>query len=378
MSPVQTGDGAFFPAARGSKPQNMINDWLNHAYLGNTLRAYLIALGILIGGIIVLKLLGYLITRRLARLVSRTKTELDDFALEVLVKNLLPLLYAGVVYLSIKSLQLSAKFVEVLHVAMVVVSVYFVVQFVVAMIAYGLRAYFRRTGREQTGNSIRGLMIIVKVLLFTFGLVFLLDNLGYNVATVLTGLGIGGIAIALAAQTILGDLFAYFSILFDRPFEVGDFLIVEDKLGTVAHIGIKTTRIDSLSGEKLIYSNKKLTETWMHNYARMQKRRAVFGFNVSYDTPPEKLEQIPGVVKKIVASQPETAFDRAHFASFQESYLHFEVVYYSLSPDYTAYMDKQQAINLAIMRAFREMSVSFAFPTRTVKLDTPPQPAPGV
>lgn len=346
-----------------------MNDFLNQLYWGNTVRAYGLALLLILGGVIVLVLIRFLLARRLSRYAQKTKTDLDDFVLDVMGKNLLPLLYAGLVYFSLKSLSLNTKLAAVLHVAIVVVFVYFAVRLVVAMIEYGLKTYFRKTGKVQTNNALRGLMIIVRVLLFTFGLVFLLDNLGYNVATVLTGLGIGGIAIALAAQTILGDLFAYFSILFDRPFEIGDFLIVEDKLGTVVHIGIKTTRINSLSGEELIYSNKKLTETWMHNYARMQKRRAVFGFNVSYDTAPDILEAIPGVVKEIVESQHEIAFDRAHFAAFKESYLYFEVVYYSLSPDYTAYMDKQQAINLGIMRAFEKMGVSFAFPTRTVKLE---------
>lgn len=335
------------------------------------MRAYCVALGLLIAGVIVLKLLQYIFTRKLAKYARKTETDLDDFVLGVVEKNLLPLLYAGLVYFCVKSLTLDSRLAKVLHVAVVVIFVYFAVRLVVALVEYGLRLYFRRIGKDKTNNALRGVMIIVKVLLFTFGLVFLLDNLGYNVATVLTGLGIGGIAIALAAQTILGDLFAYFSILFDRPFEIGDFLIVEDKLGTIAHIGIKTTRINSLSGEELIYSNKKLTETWMHNYARMEKRRAVFGFNVSYDTPPDKLEAIPGVVKQIVEAQPAIALDRAHFASFEESFLHFEVVYYSLSPNYTDYMDKQQAINLGIMRAFAEMGVDFAFPTRTVRLQEP-------
>lgn len=351
-----------------------MNNWLDQVYAGNTLRAYGIALLLLIGGVIALKIIRYILVRKITRYARRTTTDLDDFILDVTAKSILPMLYAGLIYFCLKSLDLSVKFAAVIHVAVVVVFVYFAVRAVVSLIEYGLKVYFRRAGKSASNYALNGLMIIVKVLLFTFGLVFLLDNLGYNVATVLTGLGIGGIAIALAAQTILGDLFAYFSILFDRPFEIGDFLIVDDKLGTVAHIGIKTTRINSLSGEQLIYSNKSLTETWIHNYSRMEKRRAVFGFNVSYATPPDKLEAIPGVVKKIVESQPEIAFDRAHFASFKDSFLYFEVVYYSLSPDYTAYMNKQQAINLGIMRAFEEMGISFAFPTRTLLQGETPQP----
>lgn len=345
-----------------------MKDWWQHVYWGNDLKAYLIALGILLGGIIVLRLIRVIVFKRLNQYAEKTKTDLDDFIIRVIRKGVLPLCYAALAYFCIRTLEVGPKFESVLHVAIIVVFVFFCVRIIVSIIEYCFRLYFKKTGKVETTNAIRGLMIIVRVLFFTFGLVFLLDNLGYNVATVLTGLGIGGIAIALAAQTILGDLFAYFSILFDRPFEIGDFLIVDDKLGTVEHIGIKTTRINSLSGEQLIYSNKKLTETWMHNYARMEQRRVVFGFNVSYDTSVEKLEAIPGVVKEIVLRQEKVRFDRAHFASFKESYLYFEVVYYSLSPDYTLFMDKQQRINLDLMRAFEKMAVSFAFPTRTVLL----------
>lgn len=345
-----------------------MEQWLKEIYWGNTVRDYLIGLGILIIGIIVLRIIRTIALKRLHDLSETTKTDLDDFAVKLLKRCILPLCYAGLLYFVLKSLTLADKVDATLHVAVVVVFVFFAVRFLVSVIEYILRIYLRKSGKLETNNALRGLMIIIRVLFFTFGLVFLLDNLGYNVATVLTGLGIGGIAIALAAQTILGDLFAYFSILFDRPFEIGDFLIVDDNLGTVEHIGIKTTRIASLSGEQLIYSNKNLTETWIHNYSRMEKRRAVFSFNVSYDTPPDTLEAIPGVVKEIITSQPNVAFDRAHFAQFRDSYLYFEAVYYSLSPDYTAYMNVQQAINLAIMRAFEKMGVSFGFPTRMVSL----------
>lgn len=345
-----------------------MEQWLTQIYWGNTLGAYLVALGILVAGIIVLRIIRTVVLQRFRRFSEGTKTDLDDFVLNLLRRSILPLCYAGLVYFILKSLELGEKFAAALHVAMVVVFVFFAVRCVVSVIEYLLTIYLRSSGKMETNNALRGLMIIIRVLFFTFGLVFLLDNLGYNVATVLTGLGIGGIAIALAAQTILGDLFAYFSILFDRPFEIGDFLIVDDNLGTVEHIGIKTTRIASLSGEQLIYSNKNLTESWIHNYSRMEKRRAVFSFNVSYDTSADTLEAIPGVVKEIITSQQNVAFDRAHFAAFRDSYLYFEAVYYSLSPDYTAYMNVQQAINLAIMRAFEKMDVSFGFPTRTVSL----------
>lgn len=342
--------------------------WLKQIYFGNTVQEYLIAAGIIVAGIIILAVIKSLVIRRLHRFAQKSETDIDDFVLKLIQRSMLPLCYALLIYFSLKTLNLGDKSVQIIHVVLVVVFVFFIVRLLSFIIEYLLGLYLKKEGRIKTNNALRGVMIIVRIVLFTFGLIFLLDNLGYDVVTILTGLGIGGIAIALAAQNILGDIFAYFSILFDRPFEIGDFLSVEDKLGTVEHIGIKTTRINSLSGEELVYSNKKLTDAWIHNFSRMEKRRAVFGFNIPYDTPVDKVEAIPGLIKEIISHKENVAFDRAHFISFEESYLHFEAVYYSLSPDYITYRNVQQAINLEIMRTFERMGVSFAFPARSLWL----------
>lgn len=341
---------------------------LNRIYWGNALLDYLIAAAIIVVGIVLLKVIKKIVVVRFRKFSQNTTTDVDDFALKLIEKSILPLCYTLLVYYALKILNLAEPLQKVIHVALVVLFVFFVMRLLSYIIEYLLSKYLQKEGRAQTKNAMRGVMIIVRIVLFTFGLIFLLDNLGYDVVTILTGLGIGGIAIALAAQTILGDIFAYFSILFDKPFEIGDFLIIGDKLGTVAHIGIKTTRINSLSGEQIVYSNKNLLDSWIHNYSRMEKRRAVFGFNIPYDTAVDKIEAIPAIVKDIISSKENVAFDRAHFASFKESYLYFEAVYYSLSPDYTAYMNVQQAINLEIMRTFESMGVSFAFPSRSVWL----------
>ena len=179
-------------------------------------------------------------------------------------------------------------------------------------------------------------------------------------------MGIGGIAIALAAQNILGDLFNYFVIFFDRPFEVGDFITVDDKKGTVDHIGIKTTRLTSISGEQLAFSNSDLTKSRIHNFKRMNRRRIVFTLGVVYNTPAEKLERIPGIIKDIIENQPFTTFDRAHFAKFNSFSLDFEVVFFIESSDYMQYMNTQQEINLKIFRAFDAEKIAFAYPTQTV------------
>jgi small-conductance mechanosensitive channel len=186
---------------------------------------------------------------------------------------------------------------------------------------------------------------------------------------VVAGLGIGGIAVALAAQAVLGDLFSYFSILMDRPFELGDFIIIDDYMGTIEHIGIKTTRIRSLGGEQLVFSNTDLTGSRIRNYKRMEQRRIVFRIGVVYQTPVEKLKEIPGIIKGIMDAIPEARTDRAHFASYGDSSLDFEIVYYVLTGDYNKYMDIQQEINLSLAEEFERRGIEFAYPTRTLFIE---------
>jgi small-conductance mechanosensitive channel len=190
--------------------------------------------------------------------------------------------------------------------------------------------------------------------------------MGIDITALVAGLGVGGIAVALAAQNILGDLFASWSIVLDKPFLVGDFIIIDGYSGTVEHIGLKTTRLRSLTGEQLIFSNSDLLKCRIRNYKRMQERRIVFSFGVLYETPLEKLKEIPGIVKDIITSIENTRFDRAHFASYGNYSLNFEVVYYVLSSDYTVYMDIQQKINLALFEEFQKKDIVFAYPTQTI------------
>ena len=198
---------------------------------------------------------------------------------------------------------------------------------------------------------------------------FFLDNMGFEISAVIAGLGIGGIAVALAAQTILKDLFSYFSILFDRPFEIGDFIIIGEYLGTIEHIGIKTTRIRSLGGEQVILSNTDLTSSRVRNYKRMDKRRVLFKLGVTYQTSLEQLKAIPGIIKNAIENVEDTIFDRAHFFSYGDFSLVFEVVYYVKSRDYNKYMDIQQEINFAINEEFKNRDIEFAYPTQTLYLN---------
>jgi len=196
--------------------------------------------------------------------------------------------------------------------------------------------------------------------------VFILDNLGYNISAVVAGLGISGIAVALAAQTILGDLFNYFVILFDRPFKRGDFVIIDDFLGVIVHIGIKTTRIQSLWGEELVFSNTDLTSSRIKNYKKMEKRRVLFKLGVTYQTTSEQIKKIPQIIRGIIEKVEDTIFDRAHFQSYGDFSLDIESVYYVIGNDYNKYMDIQQQINFAIKEAFEKEGIEFAYPTRTL------------
>ncbi len=219
------------------------------------------------------------------------------------------------------------------------------------------------------------LSFIGRVVLWSLVALLILDNVGINVTTLVASMGIGGIAVALAVQNILGDLFASLSIAIDQPFVIGDFIIVDDLMGTVEHVGLKTTRVRSLSGEQLIFSNNDLLKSRIRNYKRMHERRIEFRIGVTYDTPPEKLQRIPEVMRDAITAQQPVRFDRAHFKGFGPSSLDFEAVYYVLDPDYQIYMDVQQGINLRLVREFGQREISFAFPTHTVYLAGGPAPA---
>jgi len=226
--------------------------------------------------------------------------------------------------------------------------------------------WLKKKQDAELERSVKSVMPIFKVVVWVIGILFLLDNMGFEVSTVVAGLGIGGIAVALAAQTVLGDLFSYFSIMFDRPFVVGDFIIVGDMLGTIEHIGIKTTRIVSLGGEQLVFSNTDLTNSRIRNYKKMQKRRVVFKLGVTYDTSLARMKEIPPLIEGIINKTPDTIFDRAHFSSFGDFNLEIEIVYIVLGSDYNKYMDVQQSINFEIKEEFEKRKIEFAFPTQTL------------
>lgn len=220
----------------------------------------------------------------------------------------------------------------------------------------------------STTSALSILSFIARVVVWSFLALVLFDNLGFDVKTLIAGLGIGGIAIGLALQSILSDLFASLSIVLDKPFQVGDYVAIDEFSGNIENIGLKTTRIRSISGEVLVFSNGDLTKSRLRNYKLMRERRIAFSFGVTYDATPEQLEQIPGIVKRLIDGQDKARFDRAHFKGFGATSLDFDVVYWVTVPDFAVYMDVQQAVNLALMREFAPLGVDFARPTRTLML----------
>jgi len=347
-----------------------MNNMLEQTFWGNSVSGWLTAAVAIVVSFIVIGLLRLIFVRKLHAWALRTKSTWDDFLTMIIGKSAVPALYISSVYFSLTALQLPEKVRNVLHVAYTAVLTYFVLRVATAAFRKLIHTYIRRQGRpESQQKQAGGLIAIVNAVIWLLGIVFLIDNMGYDVTTLIAGLGIGGIAIALAAQAILGDLFSYFVIFFDQPFEIGDFIIVDDKLGTIEYIGIKTTRIRTLSGEQLICSNTDLTNARVHNYKRMEKRRVVFTLSLSRRMTYRQVQAVPGIVKEIIASHAGLQFDRGHFSGYGDFSFNFEFVYYVLSPDYNVYMDKQQAIYLDIFAAFEREGISFAYPAQTLFLE---------
>lgn len=340
---------------------------LKETYWGNTILQYFIAAGFFVGGIIIVTIFKAIILIRLKKLAKKTKTSIDDFIIVGIQKSIIPILFYGSLYIALRTLVLSPEASNILNIASVFVITFFAIRLITSILNYSITSYSSmQDSGDQKAKQLKSLSALGRFLIWGIGLIFLLDNLGFDISAVIAGLGIGGIAVALAAQSILGDLFSYFTIFFDRPFELGDYILVGDKNGTVEHIGIKTTRIRALSGEQLVFSNTDLTSSRIHNFKKLQKRRITFQLGVIYETPAEKLQKITDIGKKIIKEEQNAQFDRGHFKSFGDFSLNFEFVYYVLSADYAKYMDVQQAINYKIFDQFSKEGIEFAYPTQTL------------
>jgi small-conductance mechanosensitive channel len=350
----------------------MIEDILQREFYHNRTSEYLLCLAILSGGVLAVRVVEAVLLRRLKAYAEKTPTRFDNFLVDRIHRTGAPLAYLGIVQASLRVLTLTPRLERIIDTLGIVLLTLIAVLFTVALVRYGFEEYLRKRGEDAPQDrALKGVVSLANAIVWTIGILFLLDNLGFRISTVVAGLGIGGIAVALAAQTILGDLFAYFTILFDRPFEIGDFVIVGDYMGAIERFGIKTTRIASLGGEQIIVSNKDLTDSRVRNYKRMTRRRVVFRLGVTYQTPASLLREIPGIVTDIFREIEGTTLDRVHFFSYGDFSLIYEIVYYVDGNDYTRYMDLQQRANLRIYEEFEKRKIGFAYPTQTLYLTRP-------
>lgn len=333
---------------------------------GNSLLQWGIAMGIAAGAAIILILLR----RNLHRLFSHRGEEEQRRSVLVVAKLLerthpLFLILVGL-FLGSQALELEpavrATFTRVFIVALFLQGALWGH----GLVEYARDVYIGRLTDKRDISTVSVMALIGKIIVWVVAALLVLDYLEIPITSLVAGLGIGGLAVALAVQNILGDLFASFSIILDKPFAVGDFIVVDDKSGTVENVGLKTTRVRSLTGEQLVFSNHDLLNSRIHNYRLMEERRVDFTFGVRYDTPYEKLIRIPEMVQAIIEGIEAARFDRTHFKEYGDFALIFEVVYYVRSQDYLLYMDTQQAINLELCRRFREEDIHFAYPTQTI------------
>jgi small-conductance mechanosensitive channel len=336
-------------------------------FLNNSILTWLTALGIAAGVTLALYLVKAVVVHRLALLAERTDTKLDDVAVAALratksVVIVLMGLYAGSTVLA---LPVSVQVFDT-RAAIVVGLIQAAIWGNTALRAWLTQYYTSNTTDPGRATSAAAVGFIARMVLWIVILLMILDNLGVNITTLVASLGIGGIAVALAVQNILGDLFASLSIVLDKPFVIGDFVIVDKYLGTIEYVGLKTTRIRSLSGEQLVFSNADLLKSRLQNMTRMSRRRVAFGVSVTYDTPTAKLRAIPPMLTELVKAQEPVTFDRAHFSGIGPSSYNFEVVYWVESADYIRFMDIQQEILLQLLDRLAEQGIELAFPTQTV------------
>jgi small-conductance mechanosensitive channel len=340
---------------------------LTRSYFNNTLQDYLIAFGGLVLGLLILRIFKKTALIRLKKWSDKTETQIDNYVIDGVEKFGLPIFNFIIVYFAVNYLTLSEKATKYVQGAVAVIITYYALRLISSTILIILQSTVRKQEQgEEKVKQLGGIMLLLNIFIWAVGLLFLFDNLGYNVTTIIAGLGIGGIAIALAAQNILGDLFNYFVIFFDRPFEIGDFIVVDDKKGNVEHIGIKTTRLKSLTGEQLIFSNSDLSNSRIHNFKRLEERRVAFTLGVVYDTSLEQLREIPTIIKSIISEHEDVTVDRVHFFSYGDYSLKFEVVYFVENSEYNRYADIQQEINLKIFEIFNEKKIRFAYPSQTI------------
>ncbi|MFH1181912.1 MAG: mechanosensitive ion channel family protein [Candidatus Woesearchaeota archaeon] len=344
---------------------------LEYTLLGATGRDYLKAIIAVIATLVLLKIFKFVILKRLKAIAAKSETRLDDLICKIFDDIGWPFYILVGIYFGLKFLHFANALQKALDYVVLAIIIYYIGRILQDVIDYVMQSMIKKKQGDAEASPDPVIMLLgtlIKIAVWTIMILFLVSNLGFNITSLVAGLGIGGIAVALALQNILGDIFSSFSIYFDKPFKPGDFIVVGDQMGTVKYIGIKSTRIQSLRGEEVTLSNRELTTARVQNFKRMQKRRVEFAFGVTYQTPVKKLKLAKEMVKKVVSDINLAELDRVNFKQYGDFSLVFEVVFYVKSSDYNTYMNVREQINLGIKERFEKEHIEFAYPTQTVFL----------
>lgn len=331
---------------------------------GNTVADWAVALFVFLAMFLALELTRKIAVGRLIQLSKRTHSQVDDVLSGFLHSLKWPVFVLVAIFFSLKGVEIPESIQLILDIALSVVIVAQVIRITEEIAAMLMLRQLRASNETAVLPGV--FRIAIRMVLWSLGGLLILGNAGVDITSLIAGLGIGGLAISLALQSVLSDLFASFSIAVDKPFEIGDFIVVGEHKGTVKHIGLKTTRITALEGEEIVISNNELTSARVQNYKKMQKRRITMTIGVTYDTTPEKIALANTIIKEAISSQDSVEFDRSHFKTFGDSALIFEIVFYMLTSDYTVYMGIQQAINVEMHKRFAEEGIEMAYPTQTL------------
>lgn len=328
----------------------------------NTIAQYIDALVYFIISLIILFVFQKFLLLRFARFAHKTKTEIDDVILEF-IESIRPQLYiilAG--YIALHSLYMSDMIKNILNVIVIIVIIFQITRSLQIVVEFAAKKLSKSEDDKHTRSATHLLGAMITIVVWIFGIMMILSNIGINITSLVTGVGIGGIAIAFAVQKVLGDLFSSFAIYFDKPFKAGDVVKVGTQVGTVKKIGIKTTRLQTTVGEELIISNQDMTSSRIHNYKQMEHRNVNLEFCISFDTPTEKLRQIPELIKENINKMCDVECQRVHFKKFGEWGLIYSVLYTINSRNFTVYMDAQQQINFGIKDLLERMKIELAYP----------------
>jgi small-conductance mechanosensitive channel len=342
---------------------------MNVVFLNNTATQWLAAFGVALAVTLALVIVKKVAVHRLGIIAARTTTRLDDVAVAAIDATRLLVQIVFGLYAGAAMLTLPPDVRAIVTRTAIVTGLIQAAIWGTTALRHWLQQYYENRATDPArATSAAAVGFIARMVLWIVVLLMILENLGVNITTLVASLGIGGIAVALAVQNILGDLFASLSIVLDKPFVIGDFIIVDKYLGTVEYVGLKTTRIRSLGGEQLVFSNADLLKSRIQNMARLESRRAAFTLAVPYDTAPAVLRAIPDMLAEIVRAQPKVTLDRSHFTGIGPSSMNFEVVYFYDSPDFNAFMDVQQEIYLQVAERFAQRGIEFAVPTQALQL----------